>query len=239
MATVKKRRELTDANPRLVEESLKAFQALGDDGAPFDGLFQKIKQLYLSMEEPAKEGLFRAIIEQIEVPKKEIEPYVDALLKCDQDDPRWHTLLSEVRNRFYSPRLKLFRKISRAHGGLKFLLDFRGDLLTIQRYSKHDLGPLDSDIIFLFEMWFQEGFLYLEEITLDSGYNQIELIKDSDLVHPMARIEEMGQRLGKDRRCFALYHRLLPYEPIVVIEVALTKGLGIEVTEVMAGASSK
>ncbi len=239
MATVKKRRELTDANPRLVEESLKAFQALGDDGAPFDGLFQKIKQLYLSMEEPAKEGLFRAIIEQIEVPKKEIEPYVDALLKCDQDDPRWHTLLSEVRNRFYSPRLKLFRKISRSHGGLKFLLDFRGDLLTIQRYSKHDLGPLDSDIIFLFEMWFQEGFLYLEEITLDSGYNQIELIKDSDLVHPMARIEEMGQRLGKDRRCFALYHRLLPYEPIVFIEVALTKGLVKEVTEVMAGASRK
>jgi hypothetical protein len=88
-------------------------------------------------------------------------------------------------------------------------------------------------------MWFQEGFLYLEEITLKSGYNQIELIKDSDLVHPMASIEEMGQRLGKDRRCFALYHRLLPYEPIIFIEVVLNKGLVKNVSEVMAGAGNK
>ena len=129
-------------------------------------------------------------------------------------------------------------EISQFSGGLKFLLDFSGDLLAIQRYSTFDLSPLDSDIVFLFEMWFQEGFLYLEEITLHSAYNQIELIKNSDMVHPMASIEEMGQRLGKDRRCFALYHRFLPREPIVFIEVALTKGLAKNVSQVMAQAGS-
>jgi len=237
--TKKKGNELTDVNQRLIEECLKAFQTLREDDAQFDQLFQKIKLLYLSMEEKEKEGLFRAVIEQIEVPRTEMEPYVDALMKCGQDDPQWPALLSEVRNRFYSPRLKLFQKISYSPGGLKFLLDFRGDLLTVQRYSKLDLRPLDSDIIFLFEMWFQEGFLYLEEITLDSAYNQIALIKESDMVHPMASIEEMGQRLGKDRRCFALYHRLLPQEPIVFIEVALTKGLARNVSEVMAGAGGR
>jgi len=231
--------EPIEANHRLIDECLKAFRALGEDNDQFEQLFQKIKLLYLSMEEHEREGLFRAIIEQIEVPKKEVEPYVDALMRCGQDDPQWPALLSEVRNRFYSPRLKLLQKISHASGGLKFLLDFRGDLLTIQRYSKLDMTPLDSDIVFLFEMWFQEGFLYLEEITLDSAYNQIALIKDSDMVHPMASIEEMGQRLGKDRRCFALYHRLLPQEPIVFIEVALTRGLTKKVSEVMARGGNK
>jgi hypothetical protein len=49
----------------------------------------------------------------------------------------------------------------------------------------------------------------------------------------MTRIEEMGQRLGKDRRCFALYHRLIPYEPIIFIEVALTRGVVRNISEII------
>ncbi len=232
-------KESTDVNPKLIEEGMRLFQDLGEDDTLFKDLFHRLKQLYFSMKEAEKEHLFVAIIEQIEVPRKEIEPYLEDLLQCKQEDSQWHALLAQVRNRFYSPRLKLFQKISRSPGGLKFLLDFRGDLLTIQRFSKNDLSPLDSDIIFLFEMWFQEGFLYLEEITLDSAYKQIALIKESDMVHPMASIEEMGQRLGRDRRCFSLYHRFLPSEPIVFIEIALTKGLATKVSDVMAQAGRK
>ena len=239
MDSVDKKKKATKGNLKQVEEVLKAFLGLEKDDAPFDELFQKIKSLYDSMKGSEKEELFKAIIEQIEVRKEEIEPFIDALLKCDQDDPKWPVLLAELRNRSYSPRMKLFRKVSRSPGGLKFLLDFRGDLLSVRRYSELNLDPLDLDITFLFEMWFQEGFLYLEEITFDSAYTQIELIKNSDLVHPMASIEEMGQRIGRDRRCFALYHRLLPYEPIIFIEVALTEGLARNISEVMPEAGGE
>lgn len=234
-----KKKESGDRSLKRIEEALKAFQDLGAEDSPFDQLFPRLKSHYDSLEEHEKEGLFRGLIEQIEVKKAEIDPLAEAVLKCEQDDPRWASLLADFRNRAYSPRLSLFRKISRSPGGLKFLLDFRGDLLSIRRHSRLDLDPLDSDIIFLFEMLFQEGFIYLEEITLDSAYKQIELIKNRDLVHPMASIEEMGQRLGKDRRCFALYHRLLPYEPIIFIEVALTDGLVRNISQIMAGAGSR
>ena len=168
-----------------------------------------------------------------EVSKEELAHLLEELSGCDVDDPSWPKLLSKLRGRAYSPRLNIFRKISRSPGGLKFLLDFRGDLLSLQRFSKINLRPLDADIILLFELWFQDGFLYLEEITLDSSYRQVELIKDSDLVHPMTSIEEMGQRLGDDRRCFALYHRLIPYEPIIFIEVALTRGIVRYISEII------
>ncbi len=238
MGKLKKDMNHTHVNPGVVEESLKAFQAFRKDDAPYDKLFRKISSLHGSMNEYEKMELFSALIQQIEVTKKDIKPFMDALIQC-RNDLKWPGLLSEFRSRLHSPRLEIFRKISHAPGGLKFLLDFRGDLLTIRRHSKFDLSPLNSDIIFLFELWFQEGFLYLEEITLDSAYNQIELIKNRDLVHPMASIEEMGRRLGKDRRCFALYHRLLPQEPVIFIEVALTKGLAKNVSQVMAGAGKK
>lgn len=228
-----------DRHPRLVEKALKVLVGLGQGEANFKESFLKAREHYEALGEHEREMLFRSLSEQIEVPKKEVEQVLEALAGCDQADPNWPVLLSEFRKLSYSPRLRIFRTISRSPGGLKFLLDFRGDLLSIRRRSRFNLEPLDSDIVFLFEMWFQEGFLYLEEITLDSSYRQIELIKNRDLVHPMVSIEEMGQRLGHDRRCFALYHRLLPYEPIVFIEVALTEGIVANVDQIMVGSDEK
>ncbi len=220
--------------PRKIDRILDAFKALGKEDSGIEGLFQEIRFLYEGFGGREKEAFFENLMETIEVPKEDLEGLIKALMECKKDDPLRHSLLAELRRRVYSPRLKLFRKISHYPGGLKFLLDFRGDLLSVQRSSTLDLAPLDEDIVFLLEMLFQEGFLYLEEITLNSSFNQIALIKNRDMVHPMASIEEMGQRLGKDRRCFALYHRLVPLEPIIFIEVALTEGLVRKMSEIMA-----
>ena len=226
-------------NTKLVEKVLKEMVHLGQGGGGFEESFLEVEEDYEALNEQEREMLFRSFIERIEVTKDEVEPVLKSLAGCDQADPNWPVLLAEFRKSAYSPRLRIFRAISRSPGGLKFLLDFRGDLLSVRRRSRFNLEPLDSDIVFLFEMWFQEGFLYLEEITLDSSYRQIELIKNRDLVHPMVSIEEMGQRLGNDRKCFALYHRLLPYEPIVFIEVALTEGIVGDVDQIMVAADEK
>jgi hypothetical protein len=53
------------------------------------------------------------------------------------------------------------------------------------------------------------------------------------MVHPMASLEEMGNRLGEDRRCFALYHRAMPEEPVLFIEVALTRGIARSIHEII------
>lgn len=212
---------------------LRLFQSLLLEDAKKGDLFPEIKSLYLSLDDLEKEVFFLDLMRKIEVPTETFLPLLKSPVIDNPDDPNWPLWISKLRGRLYSPRLSLFRKIAHSPGGLKFLLDFRRDLLTIHRSSGIDLKPLDFDIVLLFELWFQEGFLVLEEITLNSSYRQIELIKNSDLVHPMVSIEEMGQRLGKDRRCFALYHRLIPYEPIIFIEVALSKGLTGNITDII------
>jgi len=230
---VKKNIKSKKGPDKKVVNILNAFQELRENGAKEDLLFQKIKSIYETLNNNEKEDFFRTIVETIEVSKEVISPLLGDLVACSADDSNWPKLLSDLRQQTYSPRLNLFRKISRSPGGLKFLLDFRRDLLSVQRFSKIDLKPVDSDIILLFELLFQDGFLYLEEITLDSSYRQLELIKNSDLVHPMTGIEEMGRRLGNDRICFALYHRLIPYEPVIFIEVALTRGIVGSIAEVI------
>ena len=233
MEPIDKKQRSKKGSDKRIAEVFDAFKRLSEEGAEEDKLFRKIKSRYKTLGDREKCELFRILMENIEVSKEEIAHLLEDLSRCDADDPNWLKLLSKLRGRAYSPRLNIFRKISRSPGGLKFLLDFRGDLLSLQRFSKTNLRPLDADIILLFEVWFQDGFLYLEEITLDSSYRQVELIKDSDLVHPMTNIEEMGQRLGEDRRCFALYHRLIPYEPIIFIEVALTRGIVRHISEII------
>jgi malonyl-CoA decarboxylase len=196
--------------------------------------FQDMVDLYKGLNDQEREALFVTMNTDLGVPRGEIAPLVNALSNPEQDDTEWYRILTELRNRSRSPRLDLFEKISRIPGGLKFLLDLRGDLFSVRRRSEFDFSPLDSDIVSLFEMWFHEGFLYLEEITLDSSYRQIEVIKDRDLVHPMSSIEEMGKRLGKDRRCFALHHRMIPYEPVIFIEVALTEGFVRQISHIIS-----
>ena len=178
---------------------LRHFQDLLREDVKERNLFPGIKSLYHSLDDLEKKTFFLDLMTKIEVSKDTLLPLLKSSSLDNPDDPDWPLWVSKLRGRLYSPRLNLFRKIAHSPGGLKFLLDFRRDLLMIHRHPGVNLKPLDFDIVLLFELWFQEGFLVLEEITLDSAYRQIELIKNSDLVHPMVSIEEMGQRLGKDR----------------------------------------
>jgi hypothetical protein len=229
----RKREKQSDRLPGDVGKVMEGLRRIQEDPSQ-ETSFQEMVALYKGMSDQEREPLFAVMATDLSVNRREIEPLVKALSNHEQDDSEWYRLLAELLRRSRSPRLDLFDKISRVPGGLKFLLDLRGDLLSVRRRSEFDLSAVDSDIVSLFEMWFQEGFLYLEEITLDSSYRQIGVIKDRDLVHPMSGIEEMGKRLGKDRRCFALYHRMIPYEPVIFIEVALTEGLVRQISHIIS-----
>jgi len=154
----------------------------------------------------------------------------------DSKDSAFHfqEKLRIIKKRLVSPRERFFKSFINVRGGLKFLLDLRGDLLRLaRRVEKFDWHEVDQDIVSLLDMWFIEGFLYLSEIGLDTPYSQISFIKEHDMVHPMTTMEDMVRRMGKDRLCYALYHILLPDEPVIFIEVALTDGIVGSIREIM------
>jgi malonyl-CoA decarboxylase len=194
----------------------------------------KFRDLYREISPEERPWFFEEVIDRFEIGKKEIEDEL-RLLAADEgkDSLQWRKGLSNLRRKIESPRIRIFRNFLNLSGGLKFLLDLRADVIAAQRQHPVNLEPLDLDIAQLFDLWFQGGFLFLNEITLDSPYRQIRFLKEHDLVHPMANLEEMGSRLGADRRCFALYHRLMPDEPITFIEVALTRGMATSIHAIM------
>ncbi len=222
------------ASAKKLEKVLELFGEIQDREDPPSSLLSSFQDSYSGLAREDRPGFFVELLRRFETGRGEIEANLKAVLQDDGKDPvAWSKSLSGLRRKLESPRMRAFRRFVNISGGLKFLLDFRADVLAVQRQSQVDLAPLDDEIAHLFNSWFQQGFLFLQEITQDSPYRQIRFLKDHDMVHPMASLDEMGDRLGEDRRCFSLYHRAMPEEPVVFIEVALTKGIARSIHDII------
>jgi len=227
---------------RTAQKKIKELiDRLGDIGARQEESAErlsKFREQYGSLPADDRVFFFETLLRTFTIPKKTLVPVLQDLLTTDEEDADiWHQRLNDLRRQVESPLRQIFAGFINLPGGLKSLLDFRADLLSAQRQSSSHLGILDEEIAYLINVWFQQGFLVLKEITQESSYRQIRFLKDHDLVHPMANLEEMARRLGDDRRCFALYHRALLQEPVVFIEVALTRGLARSIHEILGESS--
>jgi malonyl-CoA decarboxylase len=97
------------------------------------------------------------------------------------------------------------------------------------------LEALDLDFRHLFASWFNRGFLVLRPINWESPAHILEKIIAYEAVHAIDSWEDLRRRLEPaDRRCFAFFHPAMPDEPLIFVEVALTKGIAGSVQALLA-----
>jgi len=223
-----------------VLQLVELFQQISAASDTPDKLLKEFRNQYTHLPQNERPVFFKAILCKIETRKSEIEDSLRALLDGEESDTfEWGTHLTKLRQEMESPRRKAFNQFVNLRGGIKFLLDLRGEVLQAQKHGSDELRLLDQDIAYLFNKWFQQGFLFLRQITQDSPFSQIQFLKEHELVHPMASVEEMGSRLGEDRLCFALFHQAMPGEMVIFIEVALTKGITRSIEDIIGTQPSK
>ena len=129
-------------------------------------------------------------------------------------------------------RRELFRRMNMAPNGTAIIVALREDLLSILK-NNEELSALDDDLRHLFRAWFNPGFLKLTKITWDTKAAILEKIIKYERVHQIKDMNELKRRLGEDRRFFSYFHPALEDEPIIFVQVALTKGLGKSIQELM------
>lgn len=127
-----------------------------------------------------------------------------------------------------SPRQELFRRLNLAAGGTAALVEMRRRLLRDLRTQPHWAG-IDADLYHLLGSWFNRGFLSLQRIDWRTPALVLEKLMQYEAVHEIQGWHDLRRRLESDRRCFAFFHPALPDEPIIFIEVALTKGMSDQV----------
>lgn len=122
-------------------------------------------------------------------------------------------------------RQELFRKLNQAPNATTDLVQLRADLLKRMR-DQPELGRTDRDLLHLFHSWFNRGFLVLRQITWESPASILEKIIAYEAVHEIQNWDDLRRRLlPADRKCFAFFHPAMPDEPLIFVEVALTKGI--------------
>jgi malonyl-CoA decarboxylase len=127
-----------------------------------------------------------------------------------------------------APRQELFRRLNLAGGGTAMLVDMRRRLLHELKAQPHWAG-IDADLVHLLASWFNRGFLSLQRIDWRTPALVLEKLMQYEAVHEIQGWRDLRRRLESDRRCYAFFHPALPDEPIIFIEVALTKGMSEQV----------
>jgi malonyl-CoA decarboxylase len=138
-------------------------------------------------------------------------------------DPSVETL-ARLRTAIESPRQELFRRTNQAQGGTAALIDMRRQLLATLGAHPERAG-VDADLAGLFRAWFNRGFLNLQRIDWHTPAVILERLIQYEAVHEIKGWGDLHRRLEGDRRCYAFFHPALPDEPLIFIEVALTRGL--------------
>ena len=122
-------------------------------------------------------------------------------------------------------RQELIRRLNHPDGATERLVGMRKDLLLLIKENP-ELAPVGIDLKHLFTSWFNRGFLVLRPINWSSPAEILEKIIAYEAVHAINSWEDLRARLQpEDRRCFAFFHPAMPDEPLIFVEVALTKGI--------------
>ncbi len=125
-------------------------------------------------------------------------------------------------------RQELFRRLNTAPGGTAALVEMRGVLLR-ELHQHPEWRTVDADLLHLLRSWFNRGFLRLERIDWRTSAMVLEKIVQYEAVHAVQGWRDLRRRLEADRRCYGFFHPQLPDEPIIFIEVALTRGMSSHV----------
>ncbi|CAN5462440.1 malonyl-CoA decarboxylase [soil metagenome] len=120
-------------------------------------------------------------------------------------------------------RQELIRRLNLAPGGTASLVRMRAALLA--HIKEHPaLKHVDSDFVHLFASWFNRGFLVLQRIDWTTPANILEKIIRYEQVHAISNWDDLRSRLApSDRRCYGFFHPQLVDEPLIFVEVALTR----------------
>ena len=147
---------------------------------------------------------------------------LQAAIERWQESPTDHAI-AELHTASEPRRQELFRRFNLAPAGTAALVAMREQLLDALDH-RTDLTAVDADFTHLFSSWFNRGFLVLRRIDWSTPAVILEKIIRYEAVHEIHDWDDLRRRIDMpDRRCYAFFHPALVDEPLIFVEVALTR----------------
>jgi malonyl-CoA decarboxylase len=194
-------------------------------------LAREILTRWEALDEPARLEFLKALAERFGPDFQRIDEAVAAYAK-----DRSAITAQQVHSAAEARRQELIRRLNLAPGGIETLVTMR-ELLLTHRSGHPDFPAVDADFAHLFSSWFNRGFLVLRRIDWSTPANILEKIIKYEAVHTIRDWDDLRRRLEPgDRRCFAFFHPQLTDDPLIFVEVALTRETPSAIADLLAEA---
>jgi malonyl-CoA decarboxylase len=176
---------------------------------------------YESLDEAGRAAFFDLLVKEFS-PDPEVVGRSGEAYRNDPSPENLARILRVVE----PPRRELFRRWNGAPGGTRVLVEMRRQLLAAKEPK---WSPIEADLAHLLTSWFNRGFLNLRRIDWRTPASILEKLIEFEAVHEIQGWRDLRRRLESDRRCYAFFHPALDDEPIIFVEVALTRGMSAKV----------
>jgi malonyl-CoA decarboxylase len=210
---------------RDVERTIELCRALLSERGEVSGarVAAEVLSAYQQLDDEQVESFLDRLAEAFSVDPEAVRQTADAY----RLDPSPTTLIA-LQEAVEPPRQELFRRCNIAPGGTAVLVDMRRRLLRTLADHPNRV-EIDADLTHLFRSWFNRGFLTLQRIDWQTSAVVLERLIQYEAVHQIQGWRDLRRRLESDRRCYAFFHPALPQEPLIFIEVALTRTVTAQV----------
>ncbi len=192
---------------------------LGEKGeASGVALAGEMLALFARLDAAGKRAFFTALVERFGPDFGRL----DAAVRAYTNDPSQANAIA-LHDAAEPRRQELIRRLNRAPHGTAALVAMRAELIEL--LPEHaELAPLDHDFDHLLSSWFNRGFLVLKRIEWATPAVILEKIIRYEAVHEIDSWNDLRRRIEPpDRRCYAFFHPALGDEPLIFVEVALTR----------------
>ena len=181
-------------------------------------LAREILQHYAELTTGPRIAFFEALATQFGTDQRRLEAAVAAWRANPSDQAA-----GQVHRAAEPRRQELLRRLNLGPGGTAALVRMREQLLdALDR--RDDLKVVDNDFVHMFSSWFNRGFLVLRRIDWSTPASVLEKIIRYEAVHRIRGWDDLRRRIDPpDRRCYAFFHPALVDDPLIFVEVALTR----------------
>jgi|TARA_R110002051_G_scaffold257358_3_gene316352 malonyl-CoA decarboxylase len=192
-------------------------------------LARQILDRYAVMDDAEKLGFFTHLAVDLDIDPAQVRATLE-MYEATPSKANYRAYMEAAEPR----RQEFVRRLNQVPSATGSLVAMRRDLLGMAR-ANPSLEALDLDFRHLFSSWFNRGFLVLMPINWESPAHILEKIIQYEAVHAIDSWSDLRRRMQPtDRRCFAFFHPAMPDEPLIFVEVALTKGVPGSIQKVLA-----
>jgi malonyl-CoA decarboxylase len=221
------RRTLSTGDLRRAQATLRdCLEGVGGEASALDRI-ASLATLYTGLNDEGRRTFFLMLVNEFGPDEQAVKTAIGAYLAAD-DPAEKRRAESDLRLTLASPRIRILRQFNLLPEGVKFLVDLRADLLRFLEQSP-ELELLDDELHSLFASWFDVGNLELRRISWQSPAMLLEKLIAYEAVHEIRSWNDLRNRLDSDHRCYAFFHPRMPEEPLIFVEIALTRDIAANI----------